>query len=116
MFTTLDSLQLIMGGFRCGQLGHRHHVYHHTGPAGEVLSTLATSRLGVVLLPGKASLLPLAEDILNQVLSQGVIEPTCLLLMRARCSSSILRGNVRNPWCNTETLQNLHIDSSTPSS
>lgn len=90
MFKALDSSQLIMGGFRHGQLGHRHHVYHHTGPAGEVLSTLATARLGVVLFPGKASLFPLAEDIVNQVLSQGVVELACLVLVRTRRSSSVL--------------------------
>lgn len=72
-----DGLQLIMGGRRCGQLGHRHHVNHHTGPAGEVLSALAVTSVGVVLLPGESSLLPLPEDVLDQVLAQSVVQLAC---------------------------------------
>lgn len=84
-------LQLIMALLRAGgQIGHGHHLHHHTGPAGEVLGPLSVSGLGVILLPGKSGLLPLLEDILNKVLAQVGIQLTSLFLVRAGNDGNIL--------------------------
>jgi hypothetical protein len=85
-------LQLIMALLLAGgQIGHGHHLHHHTGPAGEVLGPLSASGFGVILLPGKSGLLPLLEDILNQVLAQVGIQLTSLFLVRAGNDRNILK-------------------------
>lgn len=76
------------GLFNPDQIRHGHHVHHHTGPAGKVLCPLAIARVRVVLFPSEPSLLPLAEDILDQILPQVAVHLPRLFLVRTgnRCS------------------------------
>lgn len=73
------------------QIGHRHHLHHHTGPAGEMLRPLSVSGFGIVLLPGESGLLPLPEDILNQVLPEVGVQVTGLFPVRARYDGDVLK-------------------------
>jgi hypothetical protein len=75
-----------------GQFRHGHHVHHHTGPAGKVLCPLAIARVRVVLFPSESSSLPLAEDILDQILPQIGIHLPRLFLVRTGNRCSVLWG------------------------
>ena len=52
-----------------GQIIHCHDLDYQARPASEVLCPLALASLRVILLPGKASLLPALVDGVNKVLS-----------------------------------------------
>lgn len=62
-------------------LGHSHNLDDQAGPASEVLSTLTSASLGVVLLPSEAGLLPALVDGLDEVLPELVVHLLCLLLV-----------------------------------
>lgn len=84
-------LQLVvrsLGPF--AKVRHGHHVHHHTGPAGKVLRALSVPGFGVILLPGETSPLPLAEDVLHQVLPQLGVHLPSLVLVRAGSCRGIL--------------------------
>lgn len=74
------------------QFRHGHHIHHHTGPAGKVLCPLAIARVGVVLFPSESSPLPLAEDIIDQILPQVGVHLPRLFLVRTRNRCSVLGG------------------------
>lgn len=65
------------------EIRHGHDLDHERGPAGEMLGALAGARFGVVLLPGEAGAVPLAEDVLDHVEAQSAVHPAGLGLMRA---------------------------------
>lgn len=52
---------------RTRKVRHIHNFHHQTRPSGEMLGTLTLARLRIVLLPGKARVFPLLEDVINQV-------------------------------------------------
>lgn len=74
----------------CGEIGHRHHLDHHTSPAGEMLRTLPLAGLRVVLFPGESCSFPFPEDVLHHILSQVRIQLTGLLLVGASRGCNIL--------------------------
>ena len=68
-----------------------------------MLRALPSTCFWIVLLPGKARLLPLAEDVLDHVGPQLGVDLASLLLMRSFRSSYILfRESVRPPTCQRE--------------
>lgn len=72
------------------EIRHGHHVHHHTGPAGKVLSSLPLTRVWIILFPGETGFLPLLEDVLDQVLTQLRVHFPRLVLVRTLCDGGIL--------------------------
>ena len=70
-----------MAGLSGRKIGHRHHLHHHTSPAGEMLNALSLAIVRIVLLKSKPSFLPLSKDVVDQVLAQLGIHFTCLFLV-----------------------------------
>lgn len=103
---------------RCAfrQIRHGHHVHHHTGPAGKVLRPLSFACLGIILLPGEASPLPLPEHILNQILPQFGVHFPSLLLVRARDQRSVLGSRLAMHGASMRRGEDIHKDSSKPNS
>jgi len=68
-----------------------------------MLRALPSTCFWIVLLPGKARLLPLAEDILDHVGPQLGVDLAGLLLMGPfRRSDVLFRESVRSPTCQRE--------------
>lgn len=72
------------------QILHSHNLDHQTRPSREMLSALTSARVRVILLPGKASLLPALVDRLHEVLTQIRVELTSLVYVRTVLRSDIL--------------------------
>lgn len=85
-FTTINA------PLRTAQIRHAHDLHHQTSPAGEMLRTLSPARLGIVLLPSKARLLPLLIHISNQVDTQLGIEVKGFVLVGAGSLCVFLHG------------------------
>lgn len=63
--STKSHSQLISDMHSLVQRLHRHNLHHQARPAGEMLRALTSPRLGVVLLPREARLLPALVDRIN---------------------------------------------------
>lgn len=84
-------LQLIMASHLASRkVRHRHHLHHHAGPTGEVLNSLTLACVRVILLESKARLLPLSEDVFDQVLTQVGIHFACLFPVGANLGCNVL--------------------------
>lgn len=69
-----------------GQILHGHDLHYQTGPACEMLGALPLTRVGIILLPRVSCALPLAEDVIDHVLTEGRIQLPGLGLVRTgRC-------------------------------
>lgn len=79
---------------RLAGLLHGHELDDEAGPAGEVLRPLALARLGVVLLPGEARVLPALVDRVDEVLAQAGEEVGGLGLVGAVLGGDVLLGCV----------------------
>lgn len=69
---------------------HGHDLDHQAGPASEVLRALARARLGVVLLPCEARLLPALVDGVDEVLAQAGVEVLGLGLVWTASGCNVL--------------------------
>lgn len=88
----IRDLQFVMAcSFASREIRHDHHVHHQARPACEVLGALALTRLRVVLLPSESCLLPLSEDIFDQIFPKIRIHLSGLFLMGTRSSSNVLK-------------------------
>lgn len=72
------------------QIRHRHYLDHQTRPAGEMLRSLTSTSVWIILLPCKTSLLPLLKDILNKILPQRGVNLACLRSVGAGLRCDIL--------------------------
>ena len=50
---------------------HLHNLHHQTRPPREMLRPLSGSRLGIILFPREAGLLPFGKDVFDEVLAEG---------------------------------------------
>ena len=75
---------------RCTQIRHCHDLDHQARPAREMLRSLSSASLRVVLLPCEARAFPFVEDVVDEVLAEGGVDVCGLRFMRARLSSNIL--------------------------
>lgn len=82
--------ELVLHPPRITDLRHGHDLDHETGPPREVLRALALPRLGVVLLPREARVLPAAEDGVDDVLAQARVQVRRRFLVRARLGGDFL--------------------------
>lgn len=82
--------QLIVATALSGKIGEVHDLDNQAGPPGEVLGTLASACLGVVLLPSKASFTPRLVHSVDQVLAQLRVHRCCALLLRTGLLSDVL--------------------------
>lgn len=88
----LRELQLIsrMSLPGSGKILHGHDLDHQTGPASKVLRPLALARLGVVLFPREARLLPALVHRVDNVSAQTAVQVPGRLLVRAVLGCNVL--------------------------
>ena len=76
------------------EIRHIHDLHNQTRPAGEMLGALAITSLGVILLPGKACLLPRVVDGVDEVRSKAAIQLSGTVLLRSRLLRSVLIASI----------------------
>ena len=72
------------------QVRHRHNFNHQTGPACEMLRSLSSARLRVILFPREARLLPLVEDVVHQIFPESGVYFGGLGFVGARLGRNVL--------------------------
>lgn len=83
----VSSSQLVVA-LLATEIRHRHDLDDQARPASEMLCSLASSGLRIVLLPRKARLLEGVVDCIDKVPSEGAVHRGCSLLLW----SSLLGG------------------------
>jgi hypothetical protein len=73
------------------QIRHSHYLNHQASPAGEMLRPLPLTRLGVVLLPSKAGLLPTVIYSVDKILAEFGVNFSCARLVGTRLLGNVLR-------------------------
>jgi hypothetical protein len=82
------------------QVREVHNLHDHAGPSSEVLRTLASTSVRVVLLPREASLEPRVVDGVNQVLAQVGVHSRSALLLRTWLLGDVLEFRVSTVFNN----------------
>jgi len=72
------------------QIRHSHNLNNQTSPTSEVLRALTLARLGVVLFPSKARLLPALVHGIDQVLAEFGVGLGCTSAVGAGCCCDVL--------------------------
>ena len=72
------------------QLRHRHDFDHQTCPPREMLRSLSSACLRVILLPREACLLPLIEDVIHEVSPESGVDFGGLRFVWSRLGSNVL--------------------------
>ena len=72
------------------QIRHHHNFNHQTGPPREMLRSLSSARLGVILLPREARLFPLIEDVIHEVFPESGVDSGGLRFVRAGLGCNVL--------------------------
>ena len=72
------------------QVRHRHDFDHETRPPREMLRSLSSACLRVILFPREARLFPLIEDVIHEVFPESGIDFGGLGFVWARLGSNVL--------------------------
>ena len=72
------------------QVRHRHDLDHETCPPREMLRSLSSACLRVILFPCEARLFPLIEDVIHEVFPKSGVDFGGLGFVWARLGSNVL--------------------------
>ena len=87
----LSILQLPMHDLlRSVQVRHRHNLNHQTCPACEMLRSLSSASLRVILFPREARLFPLIEDVINEIFPESDVDFSGLSFVWSRLGCNVL--------------------------
>ena len=75
---------------RSVQIRHRHNLDHQTRPSREMLRSLSSACLGVILLPGEARLFPLIEDVVHKIFPESDVDFGGLRFVWSRLGCDVL--------------------------
>jgi hypothetical protein len=78
--------------FLSTQIRHSHNLDHQTRPARKMLRALPFTRLGVILFPRKARLLPTLINSIDQVIAKFGVDFGCASTMGTRLSRDVLES------------------------
>jgi len=72
------------------QIRHSHNLDHQTRPAREMLRALSFTRLGVILFPRKARVLPTLINSIDQIVAEFGVDFRCASTMGTGLSRDVL--------------------------
>jgi hypothetical protein len=76
------------------EIRHSHNLDHQTRPARKMLRALPFTRLGVILFPRKARLLPTLIHSIDQVIAKFGVDFSCASTMGTRLSRDVLEISI----------------------
>lgn len=76
------------------QIRHSHNLDHQTRPARKMLRALPFTRLGVILFPRKARLLPTLINSIDQVIAKFRVDFGCASTVGTGLSRDVLERDV----------------------
>ena len=76
------------------QIRHSHNLDHQTRPARKMLRALPFTRLGIILFPRKARLLPTLINSIDQVIAEFGVDFSCASTMGTRLSRDVLEISI----------------------